>query len=146
MALLSDGTNPLFELILNSHFVNSRDTYLRAISLRVHKPLFCRMILKNHTLKNYCHISQGPMAFNSLRHTGACMHQRWVIGSCNGLSTTDVLSFAPYGTICCDILHKVQRFPFIKGHLEMSSAKWRPFCSCFHMLNEKMNISKMSLI
>ena len=44
-------------------------------------------------------------------------------GSYNGL-----WSIGPLGTNCSEILIKIQNVSFMKMHLKMSSAKWRPFC------------------
>ena len=64
------------------------------------------------------------------------MHQ-FNIGSDNGLSlirskaimytNAMSLSITPLGTNFGDILIKIQTFSFRKMHLEMSSAKWRPY-------------------
>ena len=60
------------------------------------------------------------------------------IGSHNGLSpvrrqaiiwtNAGLLSIGSLGTIFSEILIKIQNFSFIKMHLKISSAKWRPFC------------------
>ena len=38
------------------------------------------------------------------------------------------LSIEPLGTILSEILIKIRNFSFMKMHLKISSAKWRPFC------------------
>ena len=64
----------------------------------------------------------------------------WVsIGSDNGFSpvrrqaiiwtNAGLLSIGPLGTNFSEILIKIQNFPITKMHLEISSAKRRPFCS-----------------
>ena len=63
----------------------------------------------------------------------------WVsIGSGNGLSPVQrqaitwtnagLLSIGPLGTNFSEIWIKTQKFSFMKMHLNLSSAKWRPFC------------------
>ena len=63
----------------------------------------------------------------------------WVsIGSGNGLSPVQrqaitwtnagLLSTGPLGTIFHEIWIKIQKLSFMKMHLNLSSAQWRPFC------------------
>ena len=72
------------------------------------------------------------------RVTHICVGQLIIIGSDNGLSpgrhqtnfwtNAGILLIRPVGTNFCEILIGIQTFSFKKIHLEMSSAKWRPFC------------------
>ena len=60
------------------------------------------------------------------------------IDSDNGLSpirrqviiwtNAGLLSFGSLGTNCSEIVIKIRNFSFMKMHLKISSAKWRPFC------------------
>ena len=43
-------------------------------------------------------------------------------------ASSDLLLIGPLETSFNEIRIKIQRFSLIKMHLEMSSAKWRPFC------------------
>ena len=73
-----------------------------------------------------------------------CVDNLTIIGSDNGLSpgqcqaiiwTNDgILLIGPAGTNFSEILIGVQTFSFKKTHLEMSSAKWRPFCLGLNVL------------
>ena len=70
----------------------------------------------------------------------------WVIiGSDNGLSpvrrqaiiwtNAGILLIEPLGTNFSEISIGIQRFSFKKMHLNMSSAKWRPFCLALNVLS-----------
>ena len=67
------------------------------------------------------------------------MSVNWVsIGSGNGLSparrqaitwtNAGLLSIGHLGTNCSEIRIEIQKFSFMKMHLNLSPAKWRPFC------------------
>ena len=72
------------------------------------------------------------------RVTHICVGQLTTIGSDNGLSpgrrqtviwnNAGILLIRPVGTNFSEILIGIQTFSFKKMHLEMASAKWRPFC------------------
>ena len=80
--------------------------------------------------------------FNSLRQSDAYLHQCISkvtnIGSDNGLSSSrhlaiiwinaEILLIRPLGTNSNEILIKIPNFSFMKMHLKILSAKWRPFC------------------
>ena len=79
---------------------------------------------------------QGHNELTHLPHIYASV--KWVsIDSDNGLSpgrcqpiiwtNTDILSIRTQGTYFNEILFEIQIFSFKKMHLNMSSAKWRPF-------------------
>ena len=67
------------------------------------------------------------------------------IGSDNGLSPvrhqaiistiTGLLSIGPLVTIVSEILFEAQNFSFMKMHLKISSAIWRPFCPVGRWVN-----------
>ena len=69
-------------------------------------------------------------------HRGVCDNKLAIIGSDNGLSpdrrqaiiwtNAGILLIGPFFS---EILIGIQTFSFKKMHLEMSSAKWRPFVS-----------------
>ena len=45
-----------------------------------------------------------------------------------------LLLIGPLGTNFNEIFIKIQIFSFMKMHLKISSAKWRPFCLSINML------------
>ena len=76
------------------------------------------------------------------RVTHKCVVKLTIIGSDNGLSpgrcqaiiwtNARILLIGPIGTNLIEIVIGIQTFSFKKMHLNMRSAKWRPFC---HGLN-----------
>ena len=78
------------------------------------------------------------------RVTHICVIEPTIIGSDNGLSpgrrqaiiwTNDgILLTGPWGTNFSEILISIQTFSFKKMHLEMLSAKRRPFCLSLNVL------------
>ena len=72
------------------------------------------------------------------RVTHICVSKLTIIGSDNGLSpgrrqaiiwtNAGLLLIEPLGTNFSEISIGIQRFSFKEMHLNMSSAKWRPFC------------------
>ena len=70
--------------------------------------------------------------------THICVNELTIIGSDNGLSpgrrqaiiwnNAGLLLIEPLGTNFSEISIEIQTFSFKKMHLNMSSAKWRPFC------------------
>ena len=80
--------------------------------------------------------------FNSLRHI--CVGKQTIIGSVNGLSpgrrqaiiwtNAGILLIWPLGTNFSEILIKSLTFSFTKMRLNVSSAKWRPFCLGLNVL------------
>ena len=85
---------------------------------------------------------------NSLTHWGRVTHiyigKLTIIGSDNGLSpgrrqaiiwnNVGLLLIDPLETNFSEILIGIQTFSFKKMHLNMSSAKWRPFCLGLNVL------------
>ena len=81
----------------------------------------------------------------------------WVsIGSDNGLSpgrrqaiawtNAGLLLNGPLGINFSEIWIKIQNFLFMKMHVKMSSAKWRPFCAGGNELKEwSRNIRQMNI-
>ena len=75
------------------------------------------------------------------------------IGSDNGLSPirhqaiiwTNAWSWSigPLGTNFSEILIKIQDFSFMKMHLKILSAKWRPFCPGGDELNNKVTVCSL---
>ena len=78
------------------------------------------------------------------RVTHICVSKLTIIGSDNGLApgrrqtiiwTNDgILLIGPLGTNFSEILIGIQIFSFMKMHLKISSAKWRPFCLGLNVL------------
>ena len=76
--------------------------------------------------------------------THICVSKIIIIGSDNGLSTgrhqaiiwtnDDILSIRTLGIIFSEILMEIHTFSFKNMHLQMSSAKWRPFCLGLNVL------------
>ena len=80
------------------------------------------------------------------RVTHICVDKLTTIGSDNGLSpgrrqaitwtNAGILLVGPLGTNVSEILSGIQTFSFMKKHLKMSSAKWRPFCLGLNVLKQ----------
>ena len=78
------------------------------------------------------------------RVTHICVNKLTIIGSDNGLSpgqrqaiiwtNAGILLIQSLGTNFSEILIEVLTFSFKKMHLNMSSAKWRPFCLSLNVL------------
>ena len=76
--------------------------------------------------------------------THICVSELTIIGSDNGLSperrqaniwlNAGLLLIEPLGTNFSEISIGIQTFSFKKMHLNMSSAKWRPFCLGLNVL------------
>ena len=67
--------------------------------------------------------------------TNAAYMRQWKVWAfvqiiCQAIIYTNagLLSIGPLGTNFSEILIKAHNFSFIKMHLKLSSAKWRPFC------------------
>ena len=79
-----------------------------------------------------------------------CVGKLSIIGSDNGLSPgprqaiigTNVgkLLIGPLGTNFSEILIKIDTFSFKKMHLNMSSAKWQPFCLGHNVLTMRWTL------
>ena len=80
--------------------------------------------------------------------THICVGKTTIIGSDNGLSpvkrqviirtNAGMLLNGPLRTIFSEILSKIYTFNFKKMHLNISSAKWRPFCLGLNVLIKTM--------
>ena len=78
------------------------------------------------------------------RVTHICVGKLTIIGSDNGLSpgrhqaitwtNAGILLIGPLGTNFSKTLIRMQIFPFMKMHLKMLFAKWRPFCLSLNVL------------
>ena len=76
--------------------------------------------------------------------THICVSELTIIGSDNGLSpgrrqaiilyNAGLLLIEPLGTNIIEISIGIHTFSFKKMHLNMSSAKWRPFCLSLNVL------------
>ena len=76
--------------------------------------------------------------------THICLSELTIIASNNGLSpgwrqaiiwnNDGLLLIEPLGTNFCEISIRIQTFSFKKMHLNMSSAKWHPFCLGLNVL------------
>ena len=96
--------------------------------------------ISRHGIEPQCWDIPSP-ASEELTHWGRvthiCVSKLTIIGSDNGLSpgrrqaiiwtNAEILLIGPLGTNFSEILIGIQKFPFKKMHLKMSSAKWRPF-------------------
>ena len=79
------------------------------------------------------------------RVTHICLGKLTIIGSDNGLSpkrhqaiiwtNAGILFIGPLGTNFSEILIATETFSFKKMRLNISSAKWRPFCLGLNVLN-----------
>ena len=105
--------------------------------------------IHNGHLTNHVSIWQYKVIWKlSLTHWGRvthiCVGNLAIIGSDNGLSpgrrqaitwtNVGILLIGPFGTNVSEILSRIEKFPFKKMHLKMSSAKWRPFCLGLNLL------------
>ena len=82
------------------------------------------------------------------RVTHICVVKLTIISSDNGLSpgrcqaiiwtNAGIMLIGPLGTNFIEILIGIQTFSFNKMHLEMSSAKWRPFCLGLNVLSIRL--------
>ena len=89
------------------------------------------------------------------RVTHICVGKLTNIGSDNGLSpgrrqaiiwtNAGISLIGPLGTNFSEILIGIQTFSFKKMHLEMSSAKWRPFCLGLNELTQTTLTMKLTL-
>ena len=87
---------------------------------------------------------------HSGRVTHICVGKLTIIGSDNGLSpgrrqaiiwtNAGILSIRPLGTKFSEILSEIQAFSFKKMHVNMSSAKRRPFCLGLNMLRRNIGV------
>ena len=85
--------------------------------------------------------------------THICVSKLTIIGSDNGLSpgrrqaiiwsSARILLIEPLGTNFSEISIAIQTFSFKKMHLNMSSAKWRPFCFGLHVLMDEFRCLHM---
>ena len=85
------------------------------------------------------------------RVTHICVSELTIIGSDNGLSpgrrqaiiwnNAGLLLIEPLGTNLSEISIGLQTFSFKKMHLNMSSAKWRPFCLRLNVLTQNCSVS-----
>ena len=91
---------------------------------------------KNFKLDSKIFDSLRPSEYAQVQHTNIasdnCLSPVW----CQAIIRTDaaILSITPYGTYFSEILFKIQKFPFTKMHLKISSAKCRPFCLSLKVL------------
>ena len=84
------------------------------------------------------------------RVTHICVSKLTIIGSDNGLlpgrrqaiiwTNAGILLIGPLGTNFSGILIRIQRFSFMKMHLKMASAKWRPFCLGLNVLRPQSHV------
>ena len=93
-------------------------------------------------------------SFSMLTHWGRVTHiwvgKLTIIDSDNGLlpgrhqaiiwTNAGILLIGPLGTNLNEILIEIVTFPFMKMHLKMSSAKWRPFCLGLNVLTRQQSV------
>ena len=108
--------------------------------------LFRALVISNTTALHHC-IEMKPSTLHQIKgiltRWGPMTHiytsiNLAIIGSDNGLSpgrrqaiiwpNTEILLIGPLGTIFSEIWIKMHTFSFKEMYLNMSSAKWRPFC------------------
>ena len=108
--------------------------------------VFCEYNLSCIFCPSHCHtisyVDCTIMALFCISHWGRvthiCISNLTIIGSDNGLSpgrrqaiiwtNAVILWIRPFGTNFSEILIEFLTFWFKKMHLNVSSAKWRPFC------------------
>ena len=109
-------------------------------------------------MQQTCWMWSSVVSFNSLRPTGAyiCASVNYtIIGSDNGLShvrrqpivwtINGLLSIRPQGTYFNEIIFEIQKFPFKKMHMKMSSAKMVTTLSwpqCVNSLHSSKHVSE----
>ena len=130
-ALFLDGTKPSPDLMLI--IVNWIGTKFTKIGS---KYLFCFQEIAISLQKAFYF---DPALTHWGRVTHLCVGKLTIIGSDNGLSperchaiiwtNAGILLIGPLGTNFSEILIGIQTFSFKKMHLNMPSAKWRPFVS-----------------
>ena len=114
--------------------------------------------------KTYLQFSSGKLppfclGLNVLTHWGRvthiCVGNLTLIGSDNGLSpdrrqaiiwtNAGKLSIGPLGTNFSEILIEILTYSFKKMRLNVSSAKWRPYCLGLNVLKQDRHDTVMSL-
>ena len=153
MAWRHTGDMPLFKPVMTYLL-----TYICVIrlqwvkSLSIYRWQFSRLLI-------WWPIALQNCTYRPLTHWGRVMHicvgKLTIIGSDNGLSpgrrqaiiwtNAAILLIGPLGTNFSEILIGIQTFSFMKMHLKMSSAKWRPFCLGLNELNLTFSLVSCSL-
>ena len=94
-------------------------------------------------------LSMSPCVNSNDRMTRICVSILTTIGSDNGLSPRRCLTIIHYLNQCWNIVNwthgnklqwnliAIQTFSFRKMYLQMSSAKWRPFCLSLDVLRQR---------
>ena len=104
-----------------------------------------------------CHLCWS--AVSGLTHWGRvrhiCVSKLAIIGSDNGLSpdrrqaiiqtNAGILLIRTLGTNFSEIWSKIHTISFKKMHLNMSSAKWRPFCLSLNVVSSDLKLQKSNL-
>ena len=98
--------------------------------------------------RNYMEQAQGLTHWGQVTHI--CVSELTIIGSDNGLSpgrrqaiiwtNAGIMLIRTLGTNFSEILSEIRAFLFKKMYLNMSSAKWRPFCLGLNVLTLHWNI------
>ena len=94
-----------------------------------------------------CILRQSWLCIRKTKLTHIRVGKLSIIGSDNGLSAgrrqaiiwtnAGMLLIGPLGRNFSEILIWIQTFSFKKMHMQMSSAKWRPFCLGLNVLNHE---------
>ena len=97
------------------------------------------LIVLQHTRLIHCQVFPPRSCITHWgRVTHICVGNVTIIGPDNGLlpgrrqaiiwTNAGILLIGPWGTNFSEILRSIHTFSFMKIHLKISSAKWRPFC------------------
>ena len=131
-----------------SHYLRTNVCLLLIWSFRTNtSDIFIK--LKQFALANViCKMAPFCLARIVITHWGRvthiCVSESTIIGSDNGVSpgrrnNTGLLLIEPLGTDFSEISIGIQTFSFKKMHLNMSSAKWRPFCRGLNVLSNSLS-------
>ena len=135
--------------------IRPQETYLNEISLGNKKFSFTKMRLKTCSAKWWLLCLGLSVLTHWGRVTHMCVSELTIIGSDNGLSpgrcqaiiwtNAGILLIGLLGTRFSGILIGIQTFSFKKMHLNMSSAKWRPFCLGLSVITMSHGVAHSSL-
>ena len=111
-------------------------------------PTYFRKLHRNSWESIHLHFRLPPLLTHWGRVTHICVGNLTIIGLDNGLSPgrrqaiiwtkAGILSIGPSGTNFSKILIEILTFSFKKMCLNVSSAKWRPFCLRLNVLKHNV--------
>ena len=100
-------------------------------------------------------LKQKSEGDNIIMRLSICVGNQTIIGSDKGLSpgwrqaiiwtNAGILLVGHLRRNFSEILIEIHKFSFRKMYLNMSSAKWRPFCLCLNVLKQPFNIVSVKI-